>query len=198
MLLFSLVSMLLTYVVLRLQHLLPLNPQDLPAVADRQAFETAASFTTNTNWQSYGGRDDDVVLLPDDPARVPQLRLGGRRASPLADGARRGASPAAPAGRLGNFWVDLVRGTLYVFLPLSLRARPALRAAGRRSRTSRPTSTSRRWRAPSRSSRWARWRARKPSSSSAPTAAGSSTPTPRTRSRIPRRGPTSVDARRSS
>ena len=55
MLLFSLASMLLTYVVLRLQHLLPLNPQHLPAVPDRQAFETAASFTTNTNWQSYGG-----------------------------------------------------------------------------------------------------------------------------------------------
>ena len=55
MLIFSAVSMLLTYLVLRLQHLLPFNPQHLPAVADRQAFETAASFTTNTNWQSYVG-----------------------------------------------------------------------------------------------------------------------------------------------
>ncbi len=54
-LLFSVASMLLTYVVLRLQHVLPLNPQHLAAVVDRQAFETAASFTTNTNWQSYGG-----------------------------------------------------------------------------------------------------------------------------------------------
>ena len=48
MLIFSLVSMLLTYIVLRLQHVLPLNPQHLPAVADRQAFETSASFTTNS------------------------------------------------------------------------------------------------------------------------------------------------------
>ena len=48
--------MLLTYVVLRLQQWLPLNPQHLPNVVDRQAFETAASFTTNTNWQSYAGR----------------------------------------------------------------------------------------------------------------------------------------------
>ena len=51
----ALATMLLTYVVLRLQHVLPLNPQHLAAVPDRQAFETAASFTTNTNWQSYGG-----------------------------------------------------------------------------------------------------------------------------------------------
>ena len=55
MLLFSLATMLLTYIVLRLQHVLPLNPQGLAAVTDRQAFETSASFTTNTNWQSYVG-----------------------------------------------------------------------------------------------------------------------------------------------
>src|ERR1041385_2881345 len=55
MLIFSAVSMLLTYLVLRLQHILPFNPQKFPAVVDRQAFETAASFTTNTNWQSYSG-----------------------------------------------------------------------------------------------------------------------------------------------
>ncbi|MBC8086297.1 MAG: potassium-transporting ATPase subunit KdpA, partial [Phycisphaerae bacterium] len=55
MLLFSVMTLLLTYVVLRLQHLLPLNPQGLAAVPARQAFETAASFTSNTNWQSYGG-----------------------------------------------------------------------------------------------------------------------------------------------
>src|SRR5215210_4385693 len=55
MLLFSAVSMLLTYAVLRLQQLLPLNPQHFSAVTGRQAFETAASFTSNTNWQSYSG-----------------------------------------------------------------------------------------------------------------------------------------------
>ena len=79
MLLFSVASMLLTYLVLRLQAILPLNPAHLAAVTDRQSFETAASFTTNTNWQSYGGRDDDVVLLADDTAHVSQLHLGGRR-----------------------------------------------------------------------------------------------------------------------
>jgi K+-transporting ATPase ATPase A chain len=54
-LLFSVTSMLLTYAALRLQHRLPLNPQGMPAVPDRQAFETAAAFTTNTDWQSYAG-----------------------------------------------------------------------------------------------------------------------------------------------
>src|SRR5262245_60929415 len=54
-LVFSAVSMLVTYAVLRLQAQLPLNPFSRPAVPGRQAFETAASFTTNTNWQSYSG-----------------------------------------------------------------------------------------------------------------------------------------------
>ena len=51
-LIFSAVTMLVTYFALRFQHLLPLNPEHLAAVTDRQAFETAASFTTHTNWQS--------------------------------------------------------------------------------------------------------------------------------------------------
>ena len=55
MLVFSAVSMLMTYGILRLQDSLPLNPQGLPKVGDALAFNTAASFTTNTNWQSYGG-----------------------------------------------------------------------------------------------------------------------------------------------
>src|SRR5229473_2205401 len=55
MLLFSLVSCLFTYAILRLQHLLPLNPQGFGAVSPDLAFNTAVSFTTNTNWQSYGG-----------------------------------------------------------------------------------------------------------------------------------------------
>ena len=55
MLLFSLVSCLFTYAILRLQHFLPLNPQGLAGVSPDLAFNTAVSFTTNTNWQSYGG-----------------------------------------------------------------------------------------------------------------------------------------------
>src|SRR4029077_1022653 len=55
MLLFSLVGCLFTYAILRLQHLLPLNPEALPPLSEHLAFNTAVSFTTNTNWQSYGG-----------------------------------------------------------------------------------------------------------------------------------------------
>jgi K+-transporting ATPase ATPase A chain len=120
-LLFSLVSMLLTYVALRLQHVLPLNPQKLPALADRQAFETAASFTSNTNWQSYVGETTMSYF-----SQMTQLAfhnfasaaVGIAVAVALVRGiARRGE---VARGRLGNFWVDLTRGTLYVLLPLSL------------------------------------------------------------------------------
>jgi potassium-transporting ATPase potassium-binding subunit len=118
MLLFSAASMLLTYVVLRLQHLLPLNPQGFSAVVDRQAFETAASFTTNTNWQSYSGETTMSYL-----SQMTQLAfhnfvsaaLGMALAVALVRGIVRRS-----AGRLGNFWADLLRGTLYVLLPLSL------------------------------------------------------------------------------
>ncbi len=118
LLLFSLASMLLTYLALRLQHLLPLNPQKLGAVPDRQAFETAASFTTNTNWQSYVPETTMSYF-----SQMTQLAFhnfasaaaGMAAAVALARGIAR-----RTAGGLGNFWVDLVRGTLYLFLPLSL------------------------------------------------------------------------------
>lgn len=120
-LLFSAASMLLTYVVLRLQHVLPLNPQALPALPDRQAFETAASFMTNTNWQSYSGETTMSYF-----SQMTQLAfhnftsaaVGIAVAVALVRGiARRGEEAR---GRLGNFWVDLTRGTLYVLLPMSL------------------------------------------------------------------------------
>ena len=117
MLIFSAASMLLTYAVLRLQHLLPLNPQAMGAVPDRQAFETAASFTTNTNWQSYSGETTMSYF-----SQMTQLTFhnfasaatGVALAMALARGITRHS-----AGRLGNFWVDLVRGTLYLFLPIA-------------------------------------------------------------------------------
>jgi potassium-transporting ATPase potassium-binding subunit len=118
MLLFSGVSLLLTYLALRLQHALPLNPQHLPAVVDRQAFETAASFTTNTNWQSYSGETTMSYL-----SQMAQLAfhnfVSAAVGMALAVALVRGIARRS-AGRLGNFWADLVRGTLYVLLPLSL------------------------------------------------------------------------------
>ena len=118
MLIFSAASMLLTYAVLRLQQFLPLNPQAMGAVPDRQAFETAASFTTNTNWQSYSGETTMSYF-----SQMTQLTFhnfasaatGVALAIALARGITRHS-----AGRLGNFWVDLVRGTLYLFLPFAI------------------------------------------------------------------------------
>jgi K+-transporting ATPase ATPase A chain len=118
MLIFSAASMLLTYLVLRLQHILPFNPQHLPAVADRQAFETAASFTTNTNWQSYVGETTMSYF-----SQMNQLAFhnfaSAAAGMAVAVALIRGIARRS-AGRLGNFWADLVRGTLYLFLPLSL------------------------------------------------------------------------------
>lgn len=118
MLIFSLVSMLLTYAVLRMQHLLPLNPQGLPAVVDRQAFETAASFTTNTNWQSYVGETTMSYL-----SQMTQLAFHNFTSAAvgmaIAVAFVRGIARRS-AGRLGNFWADLVRGILYVLLPVSV------------------------------------------------------------------------------
>jgi potassium-transporting ATPase potassium-binding subunit len=117
LLLFSAVSMLATYVALRLQGSLPLNPFHRVAVTDRQAFETAASFTTNTNWQSYTGETVMSYL-----SQMMQLAfhnftsaaVGVAAAVALARGISRRSG-----GRIGNFWADLIRGTLYLFLPLS-------------------------------------------------------------------------------
>ncbi len=117
LLLFSAVSMLATYIALRLQSHLPLDPFHRGAVVGRQAFETAASFTTNTNWQSYSGETTMSYL-----SQMMQLAFhnfvsaatGVAAAAALARGIVRRS-----AGRIGNFWVDLVRGTLYLFLPFA-------------------------------------------------------------------------------
>jgi potassium-transporting ATPase potassium-binding subunit len=117
LLLFSGVSMLFTYAALRFQHLLPFNPQHLAAVVDRQAFETAASFTTNTNWQSYAGETTMSYF-----SQMTQLAfhnfVSAASGVAVAVAFARGIVRRS-GGRLGNFWADLVRGTLYLFLPLS-------------------------------------------------------------------------------
>ena len=118
MLLFSAASMLLTYLVLRLQAVLPLNPQHLAAVPDRQAFETSASFTTNTNWQSYVGESVMSYF-----SQMTQLAFHNFASAAVGVAVAvafvRGIARKS-AGRIGNFWVDLTRGTLYVFLPMCL------------------------------------------------------------------------------
>jgi K+-transporting ATPase ATPase A chain len=116
MLLFSLVSMLFTYAILRLQAVLPLNPQKLPALSEHLSFNTAASFTTNTNWQSYGGEStmsyfSQMVALA--IHNFVSAAVGISIAAALVRGIARHT-----AQTIGNFWVDLTRVTYYLFVPM--------------------------------------------------------------------------------
>ena len=116
MLLFSLVSMLFTYAILRLQAFLPLNPQHLPGLSEHLAFNTAASFTTNTNWQSYAGEGtmsyfSQMVALT--IHNFVSAAVGIGIAAALVRGIARHSSKT-----IGNFWVDLTRATYYLLLPL--------------------------------------------------------------------------------
>lgn len=118
LLLFSLVGMLMTFAVLKWQHLLPLNPEGLPGLSTDLAFNTAASFTTNTNWQSYGGEGtmsylSQMVGLTFHNFVSASVGIGV--AAALVRGIARRSSET-----LGNFWVDLVRCSYYLLLPLSL------------------------------------------------------------------------------
>src|SRR5215468_10347240 len=116
MLLFSLVSCLFTYGILRLQHLLPLNPQGFGAVSPDLAFNTATSFTTNTNWQSYSG-ESTMSYLSQMVALVIHNFTSAAVGIAIAAALVRGIARHS-ALTLGNFWVDLVRTTYYLLLPI--------------------------------------------------------------------------------
>jgi potassium-transporting ATPase potassium-binding subunit len=116
MLLFSVVSMGITYVMLRLQNKLPLNPQQMAAVPDHLAFNTAASFTTNTNWQSYGG-ESTMSYLSQMAALASHNFFSAAVGIVIAAALIRGLSRSR-AKTIGNFWVDLVRIHLYLLLPI--------------------------------------------------------------------------------
>ena len=118
MLVFSFVTMIVTYAIERLQHMLPLNPQGLANVAPDLALNTAASFTTNTNWQSYVPEATMSYLTE-------MVTLAYHNFASAAVGmALAIAFVRGIAGRekktLGNFWVDTTRATLWVLLPGSL------------------------------------------------------------------------------
>ena len=118
LLLFSLVGMLFLYLLQRVQVFLPLNPQRLGNVAPDLAFSTAASFTSNTNWQSYGGESTMSYLtqmLGLTFQNFVSAAVGATVAVALIRGLVRRTSKT-----VGNFWVDLVRSTLWVLLPLAL------------------------------------------------------------------------------
>src|SRR5215468_6026755 len=118
MLLFSLVGCLFTYAILRLQYFLPLNPQKLAGVSPDLSFNTATSFTTNTNWQNYGGESTMSYFSQ-------MVGLAFHNFVSAATGIAIAAALVRAIARhsattLGNFWVDLVRVTYYLLLPICL------------------------------------------------------------------------------
>ena len=118
MLVFSAATMLLTYIIERVQHWLPLNPQHLPGVEPVLALNTAISFTTNTNWQSYVPESTMSYLTQ-------MLGLATHNFWSAAVGMALAIAFIRGIARremktLGNFWVDLTRGTLWVLLPICI------------------------------------------------------------------------------
>jgi K+-transporting ATPase ATPase A chain len=128
MLVFSAVTMILTYVIERLQHLLPLNPQHLPNVEAALALNTAVSFTTNTNWQSYVP-ETTMSYLTEMLGLATHNFWSAAVGMALAVAFIRGIA-RRETNTLGNFWVDLTRATLWVLLPFSVVLSLALISQG--------------------------------------------------------------------
>ena len=120
MLLFNAAGFLLVYALQRFQAVLPLNPAAMPAVPPDLAFNTAVSFTSNTNWQNYGG-ESTLSYLTQMAALTTQNFVSAATGIALAIALIR-AFARASGKTVGNFWVDLTRCTFYVLLPLSFVA----------------------------------------------------------------------------
>jgi len=128
MLVFSAATLILTYAIERLQGFLPLNPQHLANVAPDLAFNTAVSFTTNTNWQAYTPESTMSYLTQ-------MLGLATHNFWSAAVGLALAIAFIRGIARremktLGNFWVDLTRGTLWILLPISIVFAVALTSQG--------------------------------------------------------------------
>jgi K+-transporting ATPase ATPase A chain len=118
MLLFNAAGFALVYALQRFQHLLPLNPTEMSAVAPDLAFNTAVSFATNTNWQNYGG-ESTMSYLTQMAALTTQNFVSAATGIALLIALVR-AFARASTQTVGNFWVDLTRSTLYVLLPIAV------------------------------------------------------------------------------
>jgi len=128
MLLFNLVGLLLLYGLQRLQSALPLNPQDLGAVRPDTAFDTAVSFVTNTNWQSYSGETTMSYLVQMFGLTV-QNFLSAATGMAILIALVRGFVRHS-GNTIGNFWIDMTRGILYILLPLAFVLALALVSQG--------------------------------------------------------------------
>lgn len=117
-LIFSLVTMMLTYFILRLQYLLPLNPQGFAGVAGDLSFETVASFLANASYQNYIG-ENTMSYLSQMVALASHCFFSTATAIAVAAALVRGLA-RDKAATLGNFWTDMIRSCLYLLLPISL------------------------------------------------------------------------------
>jgi K+-transporting ATPase ATPase A chain len=117
MIIFSAVAMGVTYLIIRIQGSLPLNPQHLGAVPQALSFNTSASFLTNTNWQNYGGETTMSYFSQIGALTFQQFvspAIGVAVAIAMVRGFSRRNSPT-----IGNFWVDMTRALLYIFFPIA-------------------------------------------------------------------------------
>jgi K+-transporting ATPase ATPase A chain len=118
MLAFNLLGLLAVYALQRLQGILPLNPADMGAVSPDSSFNTAVSFATNTNWQGYGG-ETTMSHLTQMLGLAVQNFVSAASGMAVLVALLRGFTRKS-SSTIGSFWVDLVRSTVYILLPLSL------------------------------------------------------------------------------
>jgi len=116
--LFKFAFFFLLYLILRLQGILPINPQGFPGVPSALAFNTAVSFITNTNWQAYGG-ESTMSYLTQMAGLAVQNFVSAAQGMAVLVALIRGFTRRTTK-TIGNFWVDLTRSALYILLPLSL------------------------------------------------------------------------------
>ena len=182
---FNAAGFVLLFLILKFQDLLPWNPLHLPGLSGHLAFNTAVSFVTNTNWQSYGG-ETTMSYFSQMAGLTTQNFVSSATGMAVAAAVARGLA-SKQQKTIGNFWADMVRATLYILLPISIvlalvfvwqgmpqTLQTSLHGHDARWRRSRPSPS-------------ARSPASSRSSSSAPMAAASSTSTRRIRSRTRRR-----------
>ena len=127
-LLFNAIGFLTVYALLRLQGMLPLNPQGFAANTPDSAFNTATSFATNTNWQGYGG-ETTMSYLSQMLGLTVQNFVSAAAGMAVLVALIRGLTRRS-VSTIGNFWFDLVRSTLYILLPLSFVVALALVSQG--------------------------------------------------------------------
>jgi K+-transporting ATPase ATPase A chain len=127
-LLFNFAGLLVLYALQRLQGFLPLNPADLGAVSPDSSWNTAVSFTTNTNWQGYGGESTMSYFTQMLGLTVQNFVSAATGIAVLAALVR--AFARKQMATIGNFWADLTRSTLYILLPLSFILALALVSQG--------------------------------------------------------------------